>query len=303
MRLFCRIECSLLLCIKYINLNHDSASFQYDMTALHMALTDNRQSPHKNKAAMFLIKHGADLSLKTENGDTALHLAATIKNVLIVKCLIEAGANLNVTRKNKGRQGNRYTPLHNAATAGSVSICALLIDHGASRDAKDGEKRTPLEMCIAEEKKALADPFFLFPDKVVMELLRTYVAGSKTYASFVEKDLSIAECNILALEVAKEEVDFSDFVGTPQWHEKEALLKAERDAQLQQEAEMRRNIEQIEQAQIPDDQASSVMATGEPDETDFYVAEVDVVQRCGGGGFGMTDNHDGFGVSASKPSE
>ncbi|KAI9654095.1 MAG: hypothetical protein M1821_006806 [Bathelium mastoideum] len=72
-----------------------------------------------------LLEAGVDLSAKTENGDTALHIAMQWDDVNIVKSLIEAGAPIEA-KNNLGR-----TPLWTVVLNGNTRAVKVLIEAGA----------------------------------------------------------------------------------------------------------------------------------------------------------------------------
>lgn len=77
----------------------------------------------------------------TDQGYTALHLAAQHDYVSIVRYLLKCGAQVD------GGPDSKCTPLHRAAYAGSLASCELLVSAGARLDAVDssfGDLRTPL---------------------------------------------------------------------------------------------------------------------------------------------------------------
>lgn len=90
-----------------------------------------------------LLKKGADLNAKDNDGWHPLQLAAKRGDVEIVRLLLENGAKVNAT--------NDYgaTALESAAYRGYVDIVKLLVENGANVNAKDKYKLTPL-MLAAE---------------------------------------------------------------------------------------------------------------------------------------------------------
>lgn len=130
---------------------------------------------------------GADLSLRTSDGFTLLHLAAffggteTVRALLAagmspdadavnrfkvrpihsaaaagdhasVAALLEAGANPNV------QQEGGYTPLHTAARNGDIALAQLLLDHGAKPSIGDDEGKLPRDLAATDEVRALFNP-------------------------------------------------------------------------------------------------------------------------------------------------
>ena len=67
----------------------------------------------------------ADIDIRTREGRTALHLAASNGHVTIVRFLLETGAKINLA------DTNRYTALRLAAEHGHLSVVKLLLTAGA----------------------------------------------------------------------------------------------------------------------------------------------------------------------------
>jgi ankyrin repeat protein len=90
------------------------------------------------EAVKLLLSNGWDVNAKDENGDCALHHAASSENIAIIKLLIANGAEPNLP----GSKG--WTPLHNAAAKSPDAVKALLEDERTDIEALDEEKVTPL---------------------------------------------------------------------------------------------------------------------------------------------------------------
>jgi ankyrin repeat protein len=130
---------------------------------------------------------GADLSARSGDGFTPLHLAAffagpeTVRAILAagaspdadavnrfkvrpihsaaaagdresVEALLRAGANPNV------QQTGGYTPMHTAAHNGDVEMIRLLLEFNADPGIRDDEGNTAREMTTDEAVKALLNP-------------------------------------------------------------------------------------------------------------------------------------------------
>ena len=102
-----------------------------DCTALHMACARNHLD-----VARLLIEHGADLSQKDGNGNTAFILACAKGQLETIKLLIEHGASINAPNS------YHWTPLSVAADQDQSVLAEFLITQGA--DVNAGGGRTPL---------------------------------------------------------------------------------------------------------------------------------------------------------------
>lgn len=93
-----------------------------------------------------LIREGADVGARQQNGRTPLHWVAWQYGVdeeydyrpQEARLLLEAGADPNA------RDASGRTPLHRVCTYGSEEIARLLVQHGADVMARDAEGFTPL---------------------------------------------------------------------------------------------------------------------------------------------------------------
>lgn len=75
----------------------------------------------------------AQLNQRDGNGESALHRAVRDNDLNEVKCLLAAGANVNV--RSHGRI--HHTPLHLAAKIRNAEIANVLLDYNAELEAKD----------------------------------------------------------------------------------------------------------------------------------------------------------------------
>ena len=99
-----------------------------------------------------LVEHGADPSVKSGIGSTALMLAAGAEvahptedsgtfedSLAAVKVALELGNDVNAVNEH----GN--TALHNAAFIGALNVIEFLVDNGATLDVKNQKDMTPLD--------------------------------------------------------------------------------------------------------------------------------------------------------------
>jgi ankyrin repeat protein len=77
-----------------------------------------------------LVRHGADVNARSNNGFTALMFAAQVGDAASARVLIDAGAKANEVMPKTG-----LTPLIIAAATGRTKVAALLLDKGADPDA------------------------------------------------------------------------------------------------------------------------------------------------------------------------
>lgn len=98
-------------------------------------------------AAVLAVEKGADLSVKTEEGLSPLHLAIYKSNNQIAKAIILKKGNINA-QDNCG-----WTPLHLAAYMGNKEIVSLLLSSGAQINALNDDGRTPLDVTPTNLKR------------------------------------------------------------------------------------------------------------------------------------------------------
>ena len=115
-------------------------------TSLHNAIYDN-----DIKAAIELIKAGADLNIQAEYDYTPLHLAALNKRLEIVQALIAAGAQLDY-QVNDGS-----TPLFIAVFRGYIKVTEELVAAGANLNIPNKQGDTPLHRAILKNNIEIID--------------------------------------------------------------------------------------------------------------------------------------------------
>ena len=79
-----------------------------------------------------------DINVPIVDGETGLHLASMNGHLNIVKCLIEANANI------EAKDNNGYTPLLLACQKGHFAVVKFLIEEKANIEANTNYGTTPL---------------------------------------------------------------------------------------------------------------------------------------------------------------
>lgn len=116
-------------------------------TSLHLAA-----SYGKDDVVELLLRHGADVKVKSDGGWTPLHIACERGNVNIVKILLENGAEINA------RLLNGTTPLHVAAQAGHKDVVKCLLERNdVERAARDAFGITPFLRAAQNRMKDVVD--------------------------------------------------------------------------------------------------------------------------------------------------
>lgn len=100
----------------------------------------------------YLLLNGADVNLPSQNGYSVypIHSAVADNHSMIVKMLLEAGANANV------RQMSGITPLHSAAQNGNIDLIILLLEAGADVQAEMDGHKTPAHLAAEKGYEELA---------------------------------------------------------------------------------------------------------------------------------------------------
>ncbi|XP_047091261.1 ankyrin-3-like [Lolium rigidum] len=123
-------------------------------TALHVAASDGRDDIVK-----ILLDHGAYHNIALSGTDyTALVLATIERSMKCVKLLLEAGADVDGIGKE--------TPLMIAATAGSTDILKCLLLAGADANVTDTYGRTPIEIVALSGRREDVEILFPFTSRL-----------------------------------------------------------------------------------------------------------------------------------------
>lgn len=101
----------------------------------------------------FLIQQGADVNAITKSGHTSLSIAAYNGYPLILRLLLENGADVKITKKNKNE-----IPILNACYNGEIECVNLLLQYGADITVKDSYGSSALIMaCISKDSPELVN--------------------------------------------------------------------------------------------------------------------------------------------------
>merc|ERR1719376_845471 len=92
-----------------------------------------------------LVKLGADVNRRNNNGQSPLHYAASKNRGAIAETLATAGAAVNAADANQAdKAGN--TPLHFACEEDRVEALRFLLEKGGKLDVMNKEEKKPLEL-------------------------------------------------------------------------------------------------------------------------------------------------------------
>ena len=115
-------------------------------TALHLAALEGQAA-----VARLLLASGAQVNARGLREETPLHMAMYDGHREVAEVLLASGADVNA-RNTAGE-----TPLHLAARKGYRDLVELLVDHQADVDAKDRQDATPLHAAAAAGQKAVVE--------------------------------------------------------------------------------------------------------------------------------------------------
>ena len=119
------------------------------LAPLHIAAMQPRENVPIVK---LLLEYGAQINQRTSGDDyTPLSIAVNEGRSSIVKCLLTAGANINIP------DWKGHLPLHRAAFRGKNEEAALLLDAGAGTESRCRQGNTALHYACARGKIAIAE--------------------------------------------------------------------------------------------------------------------------------------------------
>ncbi|XP_049716824.1 ankyrin repeat and SOCS box protein 16 [Elephas maximus indicus] len=137
------LQCAKLLLEAGATVN--LAAQDSEETPLHVAAVRGLEA----HVALYL-EHGAEVGLRTSQGETALNAACAAaedpgrgrQQEAVARRLLEAGADARAA----GRK--RHTPLHNACANGCGGLAELLLRHGACAGVRNGAGHTPMDCAL-----------------------------------------------------------------------------------------------------------------------------------------------------------
>ncbi|KAK3318978.1 hypothetical protein B0H66DRAFT_582413 [Apodospora peruviana] len=135
--------------------------------ALHTAVSGPRNDPHKQppqiEMVRLLLRNGADVSMRNQYKQTALHIAA-VKNPDMLNLILEKKPNVNA------QDVDGETPLHRAVHSFQYwQQVEILLKHGARLDLLDKQGRTALDVArssvfLRDVQKGSAEVFRLMEE-------------------------------------------------------------------------------------------------------------------------------------------
>lgn len=129
------------LCACLFAASGGGVAFAYDgITPMHRAAANGDAAELK-----LMITNGANVDVRTNNGNTPLHLAAVFGQAKTALILVKAGANIHA------RDNNGYMPLHLAVVYGKGNTAIALIEAGADINGQGKNGYTALHILAGKE--------------------------------------------------------------------------------------------------------------------------------------------------------
>jgi len=107
----------------------------------------------QTKSARLLVENSADVNVAVAafGGVFPIHSAAASQSTVIIKMLLQAGADPNT------KQQGGWTALHAAAKHGDTAMTQLLLDNGADPNIRTDDGAAPCDLISADSPKAIRD--------------------------------------------------------------------------------------------------------------------------------------------------
>ncbi|OQS05671.1 ankyrin-1-like [Thraustotheca clavata] len=155
-------------------------------SALICALDDEDEA--QVAIAKILIDRGADVNETNMNGYTALHLAVQLGELDLIKCLLNAHANIEATT---APDYGRDTPLTLAVDSGRTDIALYLLEAGSLVIVSNSEAKTPLHLAVENKNKKLVQ--VLLSKGADLEAANMYGSTPLMVAAVEQMDLSMTK--------------------------------------------------------------------------------------------------------------
>ncbi|XP_068670409.1 ankyrin-1-like isoform X1 [Montipora foliosa] len=139
----------ILSAIRNENAGHGDISILYQrQLETHETLTELHscaKSDDVEKVIELVLKDGMDVNVAAKNNITPLLLASTMSSSVLIKTLIDLGADVNAQTTPR-----EEVSLHFAASNNNYMVAGLLLEHGADSNIQDYEGNAPLLSSVRE---------------------------------------------------------------------------------------------------------------------------------------------------------
>jgi ankyrin repeat protein len=136
----------MLECLLKCGANVNERCARVGAIALHYAVFAVESTAVLN----LLIQAGATINLQARTGWTALHSAADNGHVEAARCLLRHKADMSI------RSDHGDWPIHGACEGGHLGVVKVLVDAGCNIDVLDGNHYSPLILAVRHKHVALA---------------------------------------------------------------------------------------------------------------------------------------------------